>query len=283
MSSLTSHKICRDAVAPWWELRISTNSADCYRPHTHDEYSIGIVDAGQALFQHAGDAVATRPGTVVMIGPQVVHSCNPVEVQRWSYRMLFIRADWLHQAMTQHWGVSEPVEGLEFLAHWINVPSVTEAVNRICTASEDTSHYLAAELPRFLSEWTRPKTEMVNVLLTGVLAPAAALLRTEAGVTMSVNALAEACALTPTKFIREFQKCYGVTPGDYLQDKRVNGARRLIAMGVPISEAALEMGFSDQAHLQRTFKSRHAMTPGQYRPGIQRATAATLPTSVRNQ
>ena len=269
MSSLTSHKICRDTEAPWWELRISTNSADCYRPHTHDEYSIGIVDAGQALFRHAGDAVKTRAGTVVLIGPQVVHSCNPVELERWSYRMLFIRADWLHAAMASHWELTEPVRGLEFLAHCVNVPSVTKAADLICTASAETSRYLAVELPRFLSDWARPATESAHLTLPGVLAPAEALLRSDEGIGMSVNALAEACGMTPTKFIREFNKSYGMTPGEYLQDRRVNGARRLIGKGVPISEAALEMGFADQAHLQRAFKARHAMTPGRYRTGVQ--------------
>lgn len=269
MSSLTSHKICRDTDAPWWELRISTNSADCYRPHTHDEYSIGIVDAGQAMFRHAGDTVRTGPGTVVMIGPQVVHSCNPVEIERWSYRMLFIRADWLHAAMARHWGTSHAVEGLEFLAHCVNEPLVTKAVHLICTASAETSSYLAGELPRFLADWARPVTEAAQVEPAGVLSPAEALLRSDDGISMSVNALADACGMTPTKFIREFKKSYGMTPGEYLQDKRVNGARRLIAMGTPISEAALEMGFADQAHLQRAFKARHAMTPGRYRPSVQ--------------
>lgn len=269
MSSLTSHKICRDTDAPWWELRISTNSADCYRPHTHDEYSIGLVDAGQALFRHAGNTVKTRTGTVVMIGPRVVHSCNPVDIERWSYRMLFIRAGWLHAAMAKHWGTLEPVGGLEFLTHCVNVPAVTKAADLICSASADTSRYLTAELPRFLSEWARPKNAAGDRPLAGLLAPAEALLCSDEGMSMTVNALAEACGITPTKFIREFNKSYGMTPGEYLQDKRVNGARRLIASGMPISEAALEMGFSDQAHLQRAFKARHAMTPGRYRPSVQ--------------
>ena len=98
------------------------------------------------------------------------------------------------------------------------------------------------------------------------MAPAEALLRTEAGLRLTVNALAEACGMTSSKFIRQFTKQYGMTPGDYIQDKRVNGARSLIGKGMSISEAAFAMGFADQAHLQRSFKQYHAMTPGRYQP-----------------
>ncbi len=264
MSSLTSHKIFRDADAPWWELRISSNSSDCYRPHTHDEYSIGIVDAGSAKFRRADESTTTGPGTVVMIEPHVVHSCNPVATQRWSYRMLYIKADWLHAAMAKQWEIAGPLPGLEFLARCVNEPAVTRAVDLICAASAGTSAFLAAELPAFLSAWVRPAVEDASVQLNDELAAAEALLQSDAVLDLTVAALAEACGMTPTKFIREFRKCHAMTPGEYLQDRRVNGARRLIAKGVPIIEAALEMGFADQAHLQRTFKARHAMTPGTY-------------------
>jgi transcriptional regulator GlxA family with amidase domain len=96
------------------------------------------------------------------------------------------------------------------------------------------------------------------------LAPAETLLQTDPSATMRVGDLARACGMTSTKFIREFKKHHGITPGDYLQDKRVNGARRLIGEGLPLCQAALAMGFSDQAHLQRAFKAHHAMTPGLY-------------------
>ena len=47
----------------------------------------------------------------------------------------------------------------------------------------------------------------------------------------------------------------------------VDGARRLLAEGSALSEAAYAMGFADQAHLQRAFKAHHSMTPGCYARG----------------
>lgn len=263
MPSLTSHKICRDADASWWELRVSTNSSDCYRPHTHNEYSIGIVDAGTAVFRHPEGPTAIGPGAVVLIEPRVVHCCNPEDLQRWTYRMLFLRADWLHEAMSRHWGTA--VQRLEFLTHCTTDPAVEMAVHSLCRASPDMTQRLAAELPPLLATLARPASVRPDAAVPPALAPAESLLRLEGGAEPSVKALAEACGMTPSRFIRLFRKHYGMTPGDYLQNRRVNEARNLLGQGMSISEAAFAMGFADQAHLQRTFKARHAMTPGHYR------------------
>ena len=47
----------------------------------------------------------------------------------------------------------------------------------------------------------------------------------------------------------------------------LDGARRLLATGAALSDAAYAMGFADQAHLQRAFKAHHALTPGCYARG----------------
>jgi len=265
MSSLTSHKIYRDPDAAWWELRTSTNSDNCYRSHSHDEYSIGIVDAGWTTFQHPGGPNFIGPGAVVLIEPGVVHACNPKPAQRWTYRMLFIQSGWLHEAMERHWATSEPVHQLEFPARCSTEVQVGMAVDKLCRPSADMTRQLATGLPVLLSSLAQAVVTGAGIAVATELAPAEALLREENGLNLSVSALADACGMTPSRFIRLFRKHHGLTPGDYLQNKRVNEARSLLGKGLSISEAAYAMGFADQAHFHRTFKARHAMTPGHYR------------------
>jgi AraC-like DNA-binding protein len=268
MPALTSHKIYRDAHAPWWELRVSRNSNDCYRPHTHDEYSIGIVDAGWTVFQYPDGAACIGPGAVVLIAPNVVHSCNPRAMQRWNYRMLFVQAEWLHQAMGRHWGWPEPVRRLAFPAPFTTDAKVAVAVSRLCRPSASMTRQLAAGLPALLSGLAQPAAAHAGFSEAAELAPAEALLRANNGMNVRVNALAEACGMTPSRFIRLFRKHHGMTPGDYLLNRRINEARSLLGKGLPISEVAYAMGFADQAHLHRMFKARHAMTPGHYRDPV---------------
>jgi AraC-like DNA-binding protein len=56
-----------------------------------------------------------------------------------------------------------------------------------------------------------------------------------------------------------------MTPHAYLINRRIQYSRAQLRRGTPIAEVALDAGFADQAHLQRTFKRLVAATPGQYR------------------
>ncbi|NEQ55828.1 MAG: helix-turn-helix transcriptional regulator, partial [Leptolyngbya sp. SIO3F4] len=53
-------------------------------------------------------------------------------------------------------------------------------------------------------------------------------------------------------------------PHAYLNHVRVHQAKRLLASGHSITDAALSTGFADQSHLHRHFKKMVGVTPGQY-------------------
>jgi AraC-like DNA-binding protein len=46
--------------------------------------------------------------------------------------------------------------------------------------------------------------------------------------------------------------------------RRIDVARGWLRDARPLTEAALEAGFADQAHFTRTFKAAFGMTPGRY-------------------
>lgn len=65
---------------------------------------------------------------------------------------------------------------------------------------------------------------------------------------------------------RSFKQATGYTIGEYMRKLRVNKAARLLQeTSLPICEVALEVGFCDQAHLNRAFKRETQTTPLSYR------------------
>ena len=69
---------------------------------------------------------------------------------------------------------------------------------------------------------------------------------------------------------RAFTSVYGISPSDYQRQLqlRLRPARRLIARGRPISEAAARAGFADQSHLTRWFSRCYGITPGGYQRAV---------------
>ena len=77
--------------------------------------------------------------------------------------------------------------------------------------------------------------------------------------------LAAAAGCSRFALHRAFVAAYGLTPAGYQRQIRLRLARRLIADGCPISDAAATSGFADQSHLTRWFVRHYAITPGAYR------------------
>ena len=67
-------------------------------------------------------------------------------------------------------------------------------------------------------------------------------------------------------FLRAFRKTMGLAPHQWLMVRRVERARELIQEGEqPLSEIALDAGFSDQSHFTRVFSQQMGVSPGAWR------------------
>jgi AraC-like DNA-binding protein len=80
-----------------------------------------------------------------------------------------------------------------------------------------------------------------------------------------IGELSEDSALSRTEFSRVFRRFEGMSPREYLQERKVQRARQLLEGARTLSEIALELGFYDQSHFTRVFKQLTGETPAAYR------------------
>jgi AraC-like DNA-binding protein len=90
------------------------------------------------------------------------------------------------------------------------------------------------------------------------------LLHTRFNTVVSLEELAHATGTEKFTLLRAFARELGITPHAYQEQLRIERACRLIARGVPLPEAALAVGYSQQSALQRPFKQLEGVTPGEY-------------------
>lgn len=191
------------------------------------------------------------------MNPGVVHACNPIDGEHWSYLMMFVDMPWL-QAL----GFTLPARP------WSSSPvlyrSLLQAFADLFDAGvPDREGRLAAlfgALPGLLGG-----DASVNDEGNPRLDTAAAFIRAHRGDPLSLDDICAACGLSRSYLIRAFRQRFGLTPHGYLLDQRVQLARAQLRQGRAIAEVAQEAGFADQAHLQRAFKQHLAATPGHYR------------------
>ena len=82
----------------------------------------------------------------------------------------------------------------------------------------------------------------------------------------SIPEMAERCRMSVRTFHRAFDEAYGVSPGKYLQLKRIERAKELLAdERLTIEAVADRCGFSQPAFFRTIFARETGLTPAQFR------------------
>lgn len=254
----------RDPALPFVEARkVGDGRQVCYAAHSHESFSIGVITGGRSTYLNGDQRHEVAAGTTVLMNPGVVHTCNPIAGEPWSYLMLFVDWPWL-QAL----GFTLPVQTLSTSA--VLYQRLLQAFAELFDASvPDREARLAAlfrELPALL-QGSAQAAEVRNPRLEA----AAAFIRAHRCDALRLEDICAACGLSRSYLIRAFGQHFGLTPHGYLLDQRVQLARAQLRQGRAIAEVAQAAGFADQAHLQRAFKQHLAATPGHYRNAGTRA------------
>jgi AraC-like DNA-binding protein len=85
---------------------------------------------------------------------------------------------------------------------------------------------------------------------------------------VSLPALAAVAEISPGRFMHAFTESIGIPLRRYLAWLRLQRAAAAIVGGTPLAEAALAAGFSDAAHMSRTFRAMLGMTPSSLREAV---------------
>ncbi len=77
--------------------------------------------------------------------------------------------------------------------------------------------------------------------------------------------LCKYAALSKSTLLRAFTKSKGITPYRYLENIRINEAKKLLGKGISPLDTAMQTGFSDQSHFTNYFTRFIGLAPGVYR------------------
>ena len=256
----------RSTALPHLEARRSCQTNPCYRPHAHDAFSIGAIDAGASVLTGAiGGTIRLQPGDLVVIPAGQVHACNPDEGE-WRYQMIHMDQGWAASL------IAGREAGLRF--------SGISVVRR-----PDLHRRLSGLNDVIFADETRQRIESVASALLSELEVAAPehLVGSEADPELlarlrpvmerlqhdesnpALSELAGLVGMTKYQLVREMKRATGLAPLAWRQNARILQGRRMLRDGQPIAETALALGFNDQSHFHRVFRSHVATSPGAYR------------------
>ena len=241
-----------------------------YPMHTHDQWTLLIVDDGVIRYdldRHQHGAVAAE---VTLLPPHVPHDGRAATRHGFRKRVLYLDGSWLPRP------AREPN---------LRDPQLRDRVHRIHQALDDpfeAESRLALVRERLLAHLNAgadnagPSNKLAARLRELLDA------RVTTGLTLAEAA--EVLQVHPVHLVRSFSAAFGVAPHAYLTGRRVDLARKALLNGQPPAEVAALAGFYDQAHLTRTFKRYLGVTPARFARGQSQSTtsadrsASTAPT-----
>jgi AraC-like DNA-binding protein len=91
------------------------------------------------------------------------------------------------------------------------------------------------------------------------------ILRDEAELPLSVEAIAREVEISPSHFIRQFDALFGFTPHQFRIQSRLDRARHLLAAGEhSVTDVCMEVGFSSLGSFSDLFTRRVGVPPSIY-------------------
>lgn len=231
-------------------------TASQFDPHLHSTHSIVALKRGSAEIRSARWSDTARAGDVFFFNPYEVHSalCCEKDVE---YHTLYPSREFLSKCL----GLECRDGSLRIHTTILRRRSITGELIDALDTPTDEGKYIEASLGRMLAACVF-STDLADENYRTLAARACMLIRKNCTRAMRTEDLAREMGVHKSHLVRAFSNAVGIAPQKYMRQVRVAEATELIASGCPLTDIALMLNFSDQAHFTREFKKVFGVPPG---------------------
>ena len=252
-----------------------------YHRHSHEAYSFGVTEAGAQSFRCRGAGHTSTAGMVMTFNPDDPHDGHAADRLGFTYRIIHIGPDLVADVLADRTGgpaalplFAEPVHCDPVLAGNLGRLHRSLLAGAPALRRDELLAAVVGSMVRRAAAGPAAAREPAAAAGARAARVARQLIHARALDDVTAADLAAAAGCSRFAVHRAFTAAYGMTPGDYQRQLRLRTARRMIAAGSGLSEAAAAAGFADQSHLTRWFTRYYGITPGGYRR------AADVPTRL---
>lgn len=235
--------------------------------HFHEYYVIGYVESGQRMLFCKNQEYIIGEGNVVLFQPGDNHACSQCDGKSLDYRGINISKEVMLD-------LAEEIMGERSLPGFVrNVVEDEELTCYLRPLHEmimkgygefDKEENLLLLLSVLFKKYGQPFEQCIPECREEI-EKACEFMKQHYSERIYLDQICRCAGLSKSTLLRAFTKTKGVTPYLYLENIRIGEAKKLLEQGVPLIDAALRTGFSDQSHFTNYFNSFIGLSPGSYR------------------
>lgn len=223
-----------------------------FADHAHDHYVFGIVREGERELVLNGKLLRIKKGDILVFNAGDAHGCTQVSESPFAYDSFTVAAEILDG---ERFGFPSNTDDLPRK----QLEEIFALLDR-CREEDALEAFIAFEQTLVAKPDMNPPNPKHEEAAVHLYAHMLGHLAER----ISVGAFAKNENISAYALIRAYKRMFSLTPVQHQLALRVDAACKLLASGANASDAAAELGFSDQAHLAREFKKRIGCTPGAY-------------------
>ena len=250
----------RPAVPGVSEVLHARFVAHAYPAHTHDEWTLLLVDSGAVRYDLGRSEHGALSGQVTVLRPHVAHTGRAVTDAGFRKRVVYVEPALVPPDLTGR-AVDGPALPDPLLATRVGqlhralaAPGdELEAESRLALVLSRVAGHLRGRPAAPAAPVRRAVADELRDLLDATLAEG-----------LSLGAAAELLGAHPDSLVRAFTRAFGLPPHRYVIGRRVDAARHRLLAGEPPAAVATAVGFCDQAHLTRHFRRVLGTSPARY-------------------
>src|SRR5262252_353214 len=237
---------------------LESDTGHVFPRHTHEQFGIGVIDRGAQKSLSGRGMVEAGPGDTITVNPGEVHDGAPIGDAGRAWRILYFDPSLIAEASQD---MSEGKRSVcEFAHPVIRDPRVANRLRKLFSAvtrgEKDKTALKREELLLMLLSPVLQK-RVARASIPNAIFEAKSLIDDDPARSITLADLAQVSGLSRFQVLRGFVRSTGLTPHAYLVQRRIDVARRLIAVGTRLAETAVASGFSDQSHMTRIFVRRY--------------------------
>ena len=243
-----------------------------YPAHTHDTWTLFIVDDGGVQYDLDRHSRRADRSMVSVLPPGIVHDGRPATSHGFTKRVLYLETSVLGEQLRGA-AVDEPV--IRDATLRARISAIHEILGCVDDALEAETRlaFIAERVRLSLGDAPRRHDE---VRMSDLAEELRSLLDARLFERVTLAETAGVLGVSAAHVARSFTGTFGIAPHAYQVGRRIDVSRRRLLDGEPVAQVAADVGFYDQAHFSRFFKRHVGISPGRYAAGGRHRQGADL-------
>lgn len=251
--------------------------------HYHDFYKIIYFVEGMADYKVEGKTYHLKPHDFVLVGANVIHKPEIDKAAPYERYIIYLSEEFVSQSNEKGESLKYCFEEAERLqrrvAHFTaeSYEKIVGCLLRMEKIAGQEDAYMNELLLRsvfleFMVLFNRNVMEQPRALITTAayhekVIDAITYIQEHLTEEINVDVLAGQCYVSKYYLMRQFKEATGYSIHQYINEKRIQAARKMILSGIPASQACYECGFHDYSTFARRFKTIVGTAPSKLGTG----------------